>query len=322
MKITYIILIFICLTSVASAADPTDVGKDMVKGGIETAIVDSANSIMYNFAGVTTGNVSNVNETASQRLIEMVALYQQHPYKVGWVRKEVVEDYLVYVLAGIIIIIFTAIFLFAQVIWPEQVGAATAQVYGYEKFFDFRMFIGTLAKLIAIPMFLPFALSYAVDLEQVISSGIMQDSLQYISLSTSNIPLYVVQALSYMCCGNFVVARILIINDICAKVFFVALLLCIPWDFSKAVGEMILLYFVTLLAMRPMMLWITAMSIKYVADADPLTQNVLGTWIYVCGVLVVFCVCVLATLWPPIYVTIKVLSSRAVRNAMRIARMF
>ena len=204
------ITMLLLVSSVASAADSLDVGKEMIKGGIESAVLASANSMMSGAVGVTSGNVSSEKESTSQKLIETIALYQQHPYKVAWIRAEVVQDYLIYTLSGIVILIFVAIFLFAQVVWPEQIGAATAQVYGYEKFFDYRMFVGTLGKLIGIPILLPFALSYAIDLEQAISAGIMQDSLQYISLSTSNIPLYVIQAISYMACGNFVVMRVLI----------------------------------------------------------------------------------------------------------------
>jgi hypothetical protein len=281
-----------------------------------------ANDII-NDDGLSTGNVSDIaNATPSQKLVTSIATYEMHPYKTGWVRDEVKTDYTIYFLSGIVLLIFAGIFFYLQIAAPEITGNVTELVYGYEKFVDYRLFIKTLGLLIGLPIFLPFLLNYSIDLEQAISSGIMRDSLQYIAFSTENIPLYIVQAFSYLIASAFVGLRIMIINQTCAKVFIIALLLCIPWDFIRSAGILVILYFYTALFMRPVMLWITAMSVKQVAEMPESQALLMGAHTYAIAVIAVALVCVVATFWPLLYVLIKLLTSKFARSMMWYAKRF
>jgi hypothetical protein len=287
----------------------------MIAGGIDSWIINQCDSALKTSMGVQMGNVSNLSDASSmERLTVSIATYEQNPYQVSWIRDEAKADYVIYYLSGLVILIFVAILFYAQIVWPEAVGSTTELLLGYEKFFNYKDYIKTLALLIILPTALSFLLSYSIDLEQAISEGIMIDGLQYIQASNHNIILYIIQAISYLCALLFVYLRVLLINITCAKVLIIALVLCIPWDGIRVFGALTLAYFFTALFMRPVMLWITAMSVKMAVSATA-DQAAL---IYCCSLLAVFVVCVIATLWPVIYLTIKILTSRLTRTLMRL----
>lgn len=175
--------------------------------------------------------------------------------------------------------------------------------------------------LVALPTVLPFVLNYSVDLEAAISSGIMQGSYEYITLSATSPALYIIQAVSYVLCASAVFMRVMVINYSCAKVLLIALMLCIPWDFILSLGKMTLLYFFTALAMRPIMLWITAMTVQYVAHLSPAEQIVGAGSMYALSIVLILLVCVIATMWPLVYIIIEILNSKIMRSARMIGRL-
>jgi hypothetical protein len=292
-----------------------DAGKEMISGGIDSWIIGQCDSAISASTGVTLGNSSTLtNASSMERLTVSIATYNQNPYQVAWIRDEVKTDYTIYYLSGLVILIFAGVFFYAQIAFPEAVGGATELILGYERYFYYKDYIKTLALLIILPTALPFVLNYSIDLEQAISDGIMIDSLKYIQLSNHNIILYIIQAISYLCALLFVYLRVLLINIVCAKVLIIVLILCIPWDAIRVFATITLAYFYTALFMRPVMLWITGMSVKMATNAT-IDQ---ATILYTGALVIVFVVCVIATLWPLIYVIIKILTSRLTRTLMRL----
>jgi hypothetical protein len=291
-------------------------GQEMIAGGLDDWIIKKCNDALKADMGVEMGNVSELSGvTPMQRLVFAIATYNQNPYKVSWIREEVKTDYIIYVLSGVVLLIFAGIYFYLQIAFPEFTGQATEMVYGYEKFINYSTFSKTLILLIFLPTFLPFLLKYSIELEQAISSGIMMDSLQYIAFSTDNIVLYIVQAISYLGALLFVFLRILIINQTCAKVLIIALVLCIQWDVIRYLAYLVLGHFYSALVMRPVTLRITAMSVKQVSgmEVDQITARI----IYAVALLLVLGVCILATLWMLIMVIIKIYTSRSFRKAQK-----
>jgi hypothetical protein len=300
-----------------------DEGKKMIKDALTEAPRDAANKMLSENYGVTLGNLSDeANYTPSQKMVNSIAAAEQHPKNVSWVVEEQKSDYMTYILVSVILLIWVAGYFFLQKIAPEQAGKITEALSGAEQFLGYGLYVKTLVLLIAIPTLLPFALDYSITLEQGLTDGIMHDSLEYISLSTENIPLYFFQAISYTLSGVFFLARIQLINTVYAKVLILGLVLAIPWDFIRYLGVMVLLYFETALFMRPLVLWIAAVTVKTVhgmsnADAFLIAPQLYGTMTIV-TVIIVF----LATCWPLIYVIICLLRSRPVRVIRRTSRGF
>jgi hypothetical protein len=291
--------------------------EDSIAGGLNKWVKSMADSMMGPEFGVTTGNLSAENVTPSQRLIYNLDTYQTDPYSVGWIKQTVKDDYVTYVLVGMLILIILACLYYLQILDAPFIGKATEFIYGNERYFDYHRYLTTFAKLILFPTVLPFVLIYSINFEQAFSSGIMKDALPYISFSSDNIPLYVIQAIAYAFDSLFVLARIIIINEVCAKVLLVAILLCMPFNTLKWIGKGILVYFYTALFMRPALLLITTLAIKDVAGMSPTDSIIFGADIYAVSLILGFIVCIIGTLGPIIYIIWKTTFGYYVRRGYR-----
>jgi hypothetical protein len=318
-KKVIIILILFLLLPLPVLASTMDAGEDMISGGLNKWIKSQADSMMSP-VGVSMGNLSN-NESAtpSQRLIYDLDTYELDPYSVGWIKQTALDDYKTYVLVGFLILISLAVLHYLQILNAPLVGEASEFIYGHEKYFDFGAILKTFAKLIFIPIVLPFVLIYSINFEQALSSGIMENALQYISFSSDNLMLYIIQAVAYAFDSLFVFARILLINEICAKVLLIGLFLCVPWNFLKSLGLGVIIYFYTALFMRPVLLLITTMAVQQVAGMSPTDAVLYGSQIYAMSLIFGLIVCIIGVLGPLMYILwrtfIGVYFRRKVRRA-------
>jgi hypothetical protein len=316
-KIFIFVTIFLLLPLPALAVDNVGIVEDAVAGGLNKWVKSQADS-MLSPMGVSTGNLSaNESVTPSQRLIYNLDTYELNPYAVGWIKQTVVEDYGIYVLVGFLILIALACLHYAQILNAPLVGEATEFLYGHERFFNFGEFCKTFARLIFLPIVLPFLFIYSINFEQALSSGIMRDALQYISFSSDNLTLYCIQAIAYAFDSLFVFARILMINEICAKVMFVGIFLCVPWNFMKTIGLGVIIYFYTALFMRPLLLLITTMAVQQVAGMSALDQITYGPEIYAVSLIFGLIVCVLGILGPTLYILWRTFIGVYVRRKVR-----
>jgi hypothetical protein len=219
-----------------------------------------------------------------------------------------------------IILVWIAGYFFLQKFKPDDAGKVTEFFSGAQHFLGFGLYYETLILLIVLPAGLPFLLDYSIDLEQAWSSGIMLDSLEYISFSSENIPLYFYQGMSYLLSGGFFLGRIELINVIYAKILFVAIAIAIPLSFIRYLGLGTLLFFETVLFMRPIVLLLNAKTVQHVAEMSPAQALIVAPQFYGTMMMVTSIVVIIGTLWPLIYVVYLMWTSRPGRYARRTAR--
>ncbi|MFA6876059.1 MAG: hypothetical protein WCQ87_05450 [Parabacteroides sp.] len=306
-----------------SSSNSFDEGKEMVKDAIKETPDDWADSALSETWGVTLGNLSDeVNATPTAKMINGIAAAEQHPKTIQWVQDEQKSDYTTYIICGLILLVWTAGYFFLQKFRPEQAGEITEFFSGAKHFLGFSLYYKTLLLLIILPAGLPFILDYSMELEQAWSSGIMANSLEYISFSTENIPLYFYQAISYTLSGPFFLARVNFINIVYAKVLILAILIAIPWQFIRYLGFGILLFFETILFMRPIVLLINAKTVQHVASMSAAQAIIAAPAYYGTMTIVTVVVVAIGTLWPFVYIIYKLWTSKSGRFTRRTARRF
>ncbi|MDM7917796.1 MAG: hypothetical protein QUS12_01345 [Methanosarcina sp.] len=319
--LSFILILFLIAPFPASAG--MEEGKEMVKDAIKETPEEWADEALSENWGVTLGNLSEeVNATPSAKMINGIAAAEQHPESLEWVQEERKKDYTTYVISGLILLVWVAGYFYLQKFRPEEAGKVTEFFSGAEHFIGFGLYFKTLILLILLPAGLPFLMDYSIDLEQAWSSGIMQDSLEYISFSVENAPLYFYQGISYLLSGGFFLSRIEFINTIYAKVLFVALAIAIPWNYIRYLGLGVLLFFETVLFMRPIVLLINAKTVQHVAEMSTAQALVAAPPYYGTMMIVTVIVVALGTLWPFIYIVYLLWTSRPGRIARGAARRY
>lgn len=309
--------------SVKSSTNSMDEGKEMVKDAIKETPEEWADAALSENWGVTLGNLSDeVDASPSAKMINGIAAAEQHPKTLTWVQEEQKQDYTTYIICGLIVLVWIAGYFFLQKYRPVQAGQITEFFTGAEHFLGFGLYFKTLLLLIVLPAGLPFFLDYSMDLEQAWSSGIMQDSLEYISFSTENIPLYFYQGISYLLSGGFFLSRIALINTVYAKVLFVAIAIAIPWGFIRYLGLGTLLFFETALFMRPIVLLINAKTVQHVSEMSAAQALVAAPAFYGTMMIVTVIVVAIGTTWPLIYMIYLLFRSRQGRYVYRMARRY
>jgi hypothetical protein len=306
---------------IVTASTSRDEGKEMVKDALKETPQEWADEALSENWGVKLGSLPDeVNASPSAKLINGIAAAEQHPESLQWVQEEQDGDYMTYVLCGLIILVWIAGYFFLQKFKPEEAGKVTKFFSGAEHFIGFGLYYKTLILLILLPSMLPYLLDYSIELEQAWSSGIMQDSLEYISFSSENIPLYFYQGMSYLLSGGFFLGRIELINIIYAKVLFVAIAIAIPVSFIRYLGLGTLLFFETVLFMRPIVLLLNAKTVQHVAEMSPAQALIAAPPFYGTMMIVTVVIVIIGTLWPLIYVVYLLWTSRPGRYARRTAR--
>lgn len=314
--LSFILILFLIVPFPASAG--MEEGKEMVKDAIKETPEEWADEALSENWGVTLGNLSEeVNATPSAKMINGIAAAEQHPKELDWVQEEHDRDYETYIICGAIILVWIAGYFYLQKFKPEQAGEFTEFFSGAQHFIGIGIYYKTLVLLILLPAGLPFLMDYSIDLEQAWSSGIMQDSLEYISFSVENAPLYFYQGISYLLSGGFFLSRIEFINTIYAKVLFVAIAIAIPWNYIRYLGLGVLLFFETVLFMRPVVLLINAKTVQHVAEMTTAQALVAAPPYYGTMMIVTIIVVVLGTMWPFIYIVYLLWTSRSGRRIRR-----
>lgn len=298
-----------------------DEGKEMVKDALKETPEEWADEVLAENWGVTLGSLPDeINATPSAKMINSIAAAEQHPETLQWVQDEKKQDYTTYIISGLIVLVWIAGFFFLQKFKPEKAAEVTEFFSGAQHFIGFGLYYKTLILLILLPTALPYIFDFSIELEQAWSAGIMQDSLEYIAFSTERIPLYFYQAMSYAINGPFFLSRIELINTIYAKVLFVAIAIAIPWNFIRYIGVGILLFFETVLFMRPIVLLINAKAVQHVAEMSSAQALMVAPAYYGTMTIVTVIVVILGTMWPFLYVVYLLWTSRTGKHLSRSSR--
>lgn len=295
-------------TANASALDD---GINMIAQGIGKYEQLKVEEMLKGSLGVTLANTSEMDSyTPSQKLVYTVATATQNPFELEWVQQTFATELVWYMIIGLLIIVIIGGLNIIQKAFPEEMSGTYQMFTGHEGFFDYTATLKTTMKLGIMPLLSLPIIEALLTLEQVLSSGLTMESMQFIdapSVSTGGI--WIFEALAYVSCSWLFGLRIEYINLFAAHILVIILLLCISWSISKYVGEMFIAWFVSALAMRPILLWLSAWAVENIARQPNEVLKVLATERTMTIVVVgSFLISFVLVLWPIVMLFIKILS--------------
>ena len=303
-------LLILCLTYLVCpvSAGAIDNGVEMVAKGIDSYMELKAEKNLQSNFGVTFGNTSEMEDlTPSQKLVYMIGAADQHPLEIDWVKKTFATELVWYVIIGIIIILVLGCLEIIQRACPEKVEGFCNLFLGHGGHFDYTVLIIATLKLTLLPIFALPIIDFLISLEQTISSGFMANSLKFISFSSDTAGIYLFESIAYAVCGWIFALRIQIINEFTAHILIVILLFTIAWWNTKHFAILFVTWFVSALAMRPLVLFYSCKAVEHIANQESTAMKVLatpGTMSLV--VILTFFTAVVFVLWPVVMLIIKI----------------
>jgi hypothetical protein len=306
----YSALFIFCLVSAfiihpVSAAS-TDAGVEMVAKGIDKYMELRAEKNLDQNFGVNFGNTSGMELTPSQKLVYMIATAEQHPLKIKWVRDTFTSQFILYYKLTFLIICLTFVLELLQKIWPEKIAGMFHAFTGHDGDFDYSVMFITSLKLAFLPIFALPIIEFLFSIEQMFSNGLMKDSIEYVSISSSTSGIFFYESIAYGICGPIFASRIQYLNEFSANVLIVIVLLAVVFTFAQKIGALLCAWFLTALFVRPVTLWYSCEAVKDIAskqglDAVLTTQSDM-TAVVILSFLTVF----FAVFWPVFMLIMKV----------------
>jgi len=321
----FLFILLICQPIMVHTANAgaLDNGIDMVAQGIGKYAQLKAEEMLSGNFGVTFANTSEMDNYApSQKLVYMVATASQNPFELEWVQHTFATELVWYIIIGVLIIVIIGGLNIIQKAFPEEMSGTYQMFTGHEGFFDYTATLKTTLKLGIMPLLALPIIEALLTLEQVISSGLTMESLQFINTpSTSTGGIWMFEALAYACCGWLFGIRIEYINMFAAHILIIILLLCISWSFSKYLGEMLIAWFISALAMRPILLWLSAWAVENIArQPNEMMKIVVTNGVMTVVVIGSFIIALVLVLWPVVMLVIKVISDYLLGTGYKIIK--
>ncbi|MCE5226194.1 MAG: hypothetical protein LLG05_10120 [Porphyromonadaceae bacterium] len=261
-------MIFFYLSSLipSASAGAIDEGAEMIARGIDAYEDYKATKILESNFGVSFDNVEDVEDkTPSQKLVYMIAAATQSPFKVEWVRETWAHDFIYYILISVLIIALSWCLEIAQKDYPEKIDAISNRFTGHSSVFDYSVSFKTALKLGLGPIVLFFIIDTLVSFEQALSSGLMLDSIEYISLTADKAGIWFFETMSYGMTGWFFASRIQYVNLFTAHSLKIILMFVIPWGWLYHVAGLLSAWFCSALFMRPIVLYYSSSAVKDLA---------------------------------------------------------
>lgn len=258
-------MIFIYFSSIVpfASAGAIDKGAEMVAKGIDSYQEYKATKILESNFGVSFDNLEDVEDkTPSQKLVYMVATAQQSPFKIDWVRDTWAHDFIYYILFSVLIIVLTVGLEVAQKDYPEQIDAISNRFTGHSSIFDYSTSFKTALKLGLGPIVVFFAIDTLTSFEQALSSGLMLESIEYISLTADKAGIWFFETITYGITGLMFASRIQYINQFTAHSLKIILMFVIPWGWLYHVAGLFSAWFCSALFMRPIVLYYSSEAVK------------------------------------------------------------
>jgi hypothetical protein len=159
-----------------------------------------------------------------------------------------------------------------------------------------------LLPILALPI-----IDFLLTTEQVISSGFVAGSLEFISFSADTAGVYFFESIAYAMCGWLFALRIQFINEFCAHILIIILLLSIAWWNTKHFAMLFIMWFISALAMRPLVLWYSCKAVEHIASQESTKMAILvtpGTMTLV--VVLSFITALVLVLWPILLTIVKI----------------
>jgi hypothetical protein len=317
-----ILLLFIAFSIHPVSAGALDNGVEMVAQGINTYMELRAEKNLDNNFGVTFGNTSGMELTPSQKLVFMIATAEQHPFKIKWVRDTIASDVVYYYMFSLLIMIIIFGLSIAQKTWPEQVSGIFHAFTGHEGFFDYSVMFITSVKLALLPIFSLTMIDFLISIEQMFSNGLMKDSIEYVAFSDKTAGIWYFESIAYGITGTLFALRIQYINEFTANILKIILLIAIIWNTSQYFGIMFYAWFLSALAMRPLVLLYSSWAVKDIASKNGIEAIAATQADMSLVVILSFVTALVLVTWPIFMLLIKVICDYlmgAVYKAVRIS---
>jgi len=324
MKLAALAVFFLCFSFVIHPvkADSVDVGAQMVAKGIESYEKLKADKIMADNYGITFANNSETeNMTPSQKLVYVIATAHQSPFIIPWVRETFSYDVIYYMMFSILFIVLSVGMAWAQKECPEQIAAITNRFTGHDGFFDYSLPVTITLKLALYPIAAFFLIDTLMSFEQVLSTGLMKDSLEYISFSMKTDDIWLFESITYAVNASLFAIRIQYINEFTANILKIIILFVAPWGLLKNIAELLGAWFLSSLFMRPIVLWFSSLAVKDIAEqTGEIARVTVTTGDMTIVSIATFFVAVAMVLGPIIWLLIKVLMFYYTGASLRVIR--
>jgi len=220
--------------------------------------------------GVTFGNTSEMDTyTPAQKIVYMIAAAEHNPFQVEWVRETFSHDFVWYYHSIFIVSLLTAILSILHKIAPETVGGVSSRFVGHESPFDYTVWGETIALLALLPVIAIPITEGLMELENSISSGMVQNSLEFLNMNSGATGgIFFFEGFTYTSCGSIFAARIQYINQFVANEMKVIFLFAIVWLGSRGISKILIEWFITALFMRPLVLWYSCKAVEHISTLN------------------------------------------------------
>jgi hypothetical protein len=196
-------------------------------------------------------------------------------------------------MAELLLIVIT-LFILLQIYAPEVAGKIAGTINGKETYYTPRDILEYVAYIGFWFLCGPFLLWAELEINNYIVSSMMLDVLDQISLSSANVPLYLVMCFCYLCLLYFVAIRVIIIYYGASVWYLLGLVLAVKR--IRWIGVLVFLYVSVQIFMQAIIVSVTTFIVKLVISGS------LG-WIsslLVYGGLTLFLLglCIIIEIWP------------------------
>lgn len=321
--VSILILLFFFIQIVQPvAASPVDDGIDMVARGLERFVEFKAEQNLNKSFGITFGDNGEMeNLPPSKRLVYMIGAAEQHPFEKEDVRSTIAHDVVWYYIFGLIAIILAYLGSLIQEKNPELVSSAYQTVTGHDGFFSSPT-IKTTLKVSFLPLAALMVIDFLMTVEQLLSSGLMQDSLEYIQLSTKTVGVYFFESVAYASCGTLFAERAMYINFFCKHIIKILILVLLPWYTAEQFAKMLAAWFVSCLFARPLVLWYSSIAVEDIASKQTTAEMIAATAFDGTLMVVLSCVTMIVFIsWPILNFVMKVLTNYIMGAGFKLVRL-
>lgn len=265
-------LFFIILLTLAqpASAGAVDTSIQVVSSGIESYFEHKElESFERNF-GVTFGNTSEMDRlTPAQKIVYMIAAAEHHPLEVQWVREEFASDFVWYYYAVFMVSLITGGMCLLQKTAPETIAGISNRFTGHDGAFDYYIWFETMMFLGFLPVIALPLIQGIMEIEQVISSGMMHNAMEFLNLNSGVTgAIFFFEGFTYTSCGAFFAARIQFINQFTANIMKIIFLFSISWLGSRGVAKIMVEWFISALFMRPIVLFYSSKAVEHIGSFD------------------------------------------------------
>jgi len=273
----FVLLLFFTSLAAPASAAPLDTSIEVVSRGIEQFFVYRAEKNLRDNFGVTFGNATDSeNLTPAQKVVYMIALANQNPYEVKWVRDKLASDLVWFSVATVFISGLTFGLSMLQKYMPETVEKINKKFTGHNEIHDYTVWLGTLLKLIGLAILSLPIIAAVLDLEHILSAGLTLDAFEFLNVTPAAPSVYYWESWAYSACSSFFLLRIEYINFFAAYAFRIILMFCLAMFYSEYIAKILAAWFLSAVFMRPLVLWYSNIAIKNIAETYPQTDTMMG----------------------------------------------